>query len=63
MRFRYPAAIAFRSFNQKSGLPSQYQQVFVAANQQISFTALSQVQKRLTGTGMRIFLPARPLRN
>jgi hypothetical protein len=47
MRSGYSTAIAFGSFDQKSGLPSQYQQVLIAANQQIGSPALSQVQKRL----------------
>ncbi len=44
---RYSATISFGSFNQKCRLPSQRQQILIAANQQIRSTALSQIQKHL----------------
>ena len=43
----YPATISFGSFNQKCRLSSQRQQVLIAAHQEIGFTALGQVEKRL----------------
>jgi hypothetical protein len=43
----YSPPIGVGSFNQKSCLPSQDQQILIAAYQHIGSTALGQVQKRL----------------
>ena len=43
----YSAAICCGSFDEKSRLSSQHQQVMIAADQEIGLTTLSQIEKRL----------------